>query len=220
MEYRIDNYLLKGNVLSSLGEVAFRRGESNPQRYYFEASSIFDTWLGEYSKPGADMYPFPVWCIISLTITLCVTISIYLKCPACVLIDHILASESRYVKLLICLEGSDDSKAHAQGCKAYLIYDALHKKLLSEIDSVTRTANQRRGSSSVRRTDPFIQLKKDAANQMHDIITELAIKIQQKGSFLSLVREITSGSPAGRTDAQEEQSKLTQILNSEEHIDD
>ncbi|XP_011000619.1 PREDICTED: uncharacterized protein LOC105108126 isoform X3 [Populus euphratica] len=208
MEYRIDNYLLKGNVLSSLGEVAFRRGESNPQRYYFEASSIFDTWLGEYSKPGADIY----------------------------------------VKLLICLEGSDESKALAHGYKAYLIYDALHKKLLSEIDSVTRTANQRRGSSSVRRTDPFIQLKKDAANQMHDIITELAIKassyerqilylywlhdksaeslvfsflkIQQKGSFLSLVREITSGSPAGRTDAQEEQSKLTQILNSEEHIDD
>ncbi|KAH8522750.1 hypothetical protein H0E87_003406 [Populus deltoides] len=26
MEYRIDNYLLKGNVLSALGEVAFRRG--------------------------------------------------------------------------------------------------------------------------------------------------------------------------------------------------
>lgn len=25
MEYRIDNYLLKGNVLSALGEVAFRR---------------------------------------------------------------------------------------------------------------------------------------------------------------------------------------------------
>ncbi|KAJ6945334.1 hypothetical protein NC651_000400 [Populus alba x Populus x berolinensis] len=86
------------------------------------------------------------------------------------------------------------------------------------------------GSSSVTRTVPFIQLKKDAANLMHDTITELAIKassyerhilylywlhdksaesfvysflkIQQKGSFLSLVREIT------------------QILNSEEHIDD
>ncbi|KAJ7009753.1 hypothetical protein NC653_000459 [Populus alba x Populus x berolinensis] len=139
MEYRIDNYLLKGNVLSALGEVAFRRGESNPQRYYFEASSIFDTWLGEYSKRGADMYPFPVWCIISLTITLCVTVSIYLKCPACVLIDHILASESRYVELLICLEGSDESKALAHGCKAYLIYDALHKKLLSEIDSVSKS---------------------------------------------------------------------------------
>ena len=26
IEYRIDNYLLKGNVLSALGEVAFRRG--------------------------------------------------------------------------------------------------------------------------------------------------------------------------------------------------
>ena len=26
MEYRIDNYLLKGNELSALGEVAFRRG--------------------------------------------------------------------------------------------------------------------------------------------------------------------------------------------------
>jgi hypothetical protein len=26
MEYRIDNYLLKGNVLSALGEVALRRG--------------------------------------------------------------------------------------------------------------------------------------------------------------------------------------------------
>jgi len=163
------------------------------------------------------MYPLPVWCLISLTITLCVTVSIYLKCPACVLIDHILASESRYVKLLICLEGSDESKALAHGCKAYLIYDALHKKLLSEIDSETRTTNQRRGSSSVlTQTDQVL----------HDIITELAIKassyerhilylywlrdksaeslvfsflkIQQKGSFLSLVREITSGSPAGR----------------------
>ena len=173
------------------------------------------------------MYPLPVWCTFSLTITLCVTVSIYLKCPACVLIDHILASESRYVKLLICLEGSDESKALAHGYKAYLIYDALHKKLLSEIDSETRTANQRRGSSSVlTQTDPSMPQKKDVANQLHDIITELAIKassyerhilylywlrdksaeslvfsflkIQQKGSFLSLVREITSGSPAGR----------------------
>ena len=86
-------------------------------------------------------------------------------------------SESRYAKLLICVEGSDKSKALAHGCKAYLIYDALHKKLLSEIiDSVTRTANQRRGSSSVTLTDPLIQLKNDEATQLRNYLQTMAIK--------------------------------------------
>jgi len=80
------------------------------------------------------------------------------------------------VKLLICLEGSEESKALAHGCKAYLIYDALHKKLLSEIDSVTRTANQRKGLSSVTQTDPFIQLKNDEAAQLRNNLQKLAHK--------------------------------------------
>ncbi|KAJ6945333.1 hypothetical protein NC651_000399 [Populus alba x Populus x berolinensis] len=137
IEYRIDNYLLKGNVLSALGEVAFRRGEPNPQRYYFEASSIFDTWLGENNKRVADM--------------------------------------------------------------AYLIYDALYKKLFSEIDSVTRTANQRRGSSSVTLTDPLIQLKNDEATQLRNYLQTMAIKLQRLGlrSSPSLPQErITLVTPA------------------------
>ncbi|KAI5600497.1 hypothetical protein BDE02_01G028500 [Populus trichocarpa] len=165
MEYRIDNYLLKGNVLSALGEVALRRGESNPQRYYFEASSIFDTWLGENNKRVADIY----------------------------------------VKLIICLEGSDESKALAHGCKAYLIYDALHKKLLSEIDSVTRTANQRRGLSSVTRTDPFIQLKNDEATHLRNNLQILGHKLQRLGlgPSLSLPQERTRVTPAGHRCAKE-----------------
>jgi hypothetical protein len=140
------------------------------------------------------MYPLPVWCIISLTITLCVTVSIFLKCPACVLIDHILASESRYVKLLICLEGSDESKALAHGYKAYLIYDALHKKLLSEIDSVTRTANQRRGLSSVTRTDPFIQLKNDEATHLRNnlqILGHKASSYETHSLFVLFTRQVS-----------------------------
>ncbi|KAF9688800.1 hypothetical protein SADUNF_Sadunf01G0025800 [Salix dunnii] len=172
MEYRIDNYLLKANILSALGEVAYRIGESNPQRYYFEASSIFDTWLGENSGRVADMYPLPVWCGIYLTITLCVTVLIYIKCPICVLIDHVLASEFRYVKLLICLEGSDKSKALAYGYKAMFIYEALYEKLSSE----TGTTNQTRGSSSVRRKDPFIQPKTDEAQRLCNMLTNLAHK--------------------------------------------
>ncbi|KAJ6961512.1 hypothetical protein NC652_000441 [Populus alba x Populus x berolinensis] len=163
IEYRIDNYLLKGNVLSALGEVAFRRGESNPQRYYFEASSIFDTWLGENNKRVADMYPLP---------------------------------------------GSDKSKALAHGSKAYLIYDALYKKLSSEIDSMTRLANQRTGLSSVTLTDPLIQLKNDEATQLRNYLQTMAIKAssyETHSLFVLLTRQerITLVTPAGRRCAKE-----------------
>ncbi|KAB5573019.1 hypothetical protein DKX38_000213 [Salix brachista] len=150
MEYRIDNYLLKANILSALGEVAYRMGESNPQRYYFEASSIFDTWLGENSRRVADIY----------------------------------------VKLLICLEGSDKSKAIACGYKAMSIYRALYEKLSSE----TGTADQRRGSSSVARTDPFIQPKRDVAQQMCNMITNLAHKASSSEThslFVLFTRQVS-----------------------------
>ncbi|KAL3609263.1 hypothetical protein D5086_000283 [Populus alba] len=126
IEYRIDNYLLKGNVLSALGEVAFRR-------------------------------------------------------------------ESRYAKLLICVEGSDKSKALAHGSKAYLIYDALYKKLSSEIDSMTRLANQRTGLSSVTLTDPLIQLKNDEATQLRNYLQTMAIKAssyETHSLFVLLTRQV------------------------------
>ncbi|KAJ6307447.1 hypothetical protein OIU76_017274 [Salix suchowensis] len=139
MEYRIDNYLLKANILSALGEVAFRIGESNPQRYYFEASSIFDTWLGENSRRVADMYPLP----------------------------------------------------------AMSIYRALYEKLPSE----TGTADQRRGSSSVTRTDPFIQQNRDEAQQLCNMITNLAHKAssyETHSLFALFTREERTGvTPAG-----------------------
>uniref|UniRef100_A0A6N2M8X4 Uncharacterized protein n=1 Tax=Salix viminalis TaxID=40686 RepID=A0A6N2M8X4_SALVM len=195
MEYRIDNYLLKANILSALGEVAYRIGESNPQRYYFEASSIFDTWLGENSRRVADMYPLPVWCRIYLTITLCVT---------CVLTDQ----QFRYVKLLICLEGSDKSKAIEFGYKAMFIYRALYEKLPSE----TGTADQRRGSSSVTRTDPFIQQKRDEAQQLCNMITNLAHKassFETHSLFALFTREIKGLEPSPSLPPPQERTGVT-----------
>jgi len=41
MEYRIDNYLLKGNVLSALGEVALRRGLRLLRNIFFSRENFY-----------------------------------------------------------------------------------------------------------------------------------------------------------------------------------
>ncbi|KAJ6391112.1 hypothetical protein OIU77_025165 [Salix suchowensis] len=40
----------KANTLSALGEVALRRGEANPERYYIQASSFLESLQGEINK--------------------------------------------------------------------------------------------------------------------------------------------------------------------------
>ncbi|KAF9687609.1 hypothetical protein SADUNF_Sadunf02G0111100 [Salix dunnii] len=40
----------KANTLSALGEVALRRGEANPERYYIQASSFLESLEGEIHK--------------------------------------------------------------------------------------------------------------------------------------------------------------------------
>ncbi|KAJ6730027.1 NUCLEAR AUTOANTIGENIC SPERM PROTEIN [Salix viminalis] len=40
----------KANTLSALGEVALRRGEANPERYYIQASSFLESLQGEIHK--------------------------------------------------------------------------------------------------------------------------------------------------------------------------
>ncbi|KAJ6702429.1 hypothetical protein OIU74_013563 [Salix koriyanagi] len=103
---------------------------------------------------------------------------------------YVSIAEFRYVKLLICLEGSDKSKAIEFGYKAMFIYRALYEKLPSE----TGTADQRRGSSSVTRTDPFIQQNRDEAQQLCNMITNLAHKAssyETHSLFALFTREVS-----------------------------
>ncbi|KAG6786554.1 hypothetical protein POTOM_008160 [Populus tomentosa] len=48
----------KANTLCALGEVALRRGEPNPERFYIQASSFFESLEGEIHKQRiVHMYP-------------------------------------------------------------------------------------------------------------------------------------------------------------------
>ncbi|KAB5568961.1 hypothetical protein DKX38_002754 [Salix brachista] len=187
----------KANTLSALGEVALRRGEANPERYYIQASSFLESLQGEIHKQRmADMYPL-----------------------------LIRTSGFRNVKICICLEGSDKIKAIEYGEKALSSYQTQLKKLISETQSPSKSVETQTSSdsesSSATQIDPSIQRKKSERSMLIKILSKLQFKLDdlKAGSSTSPNLEGTSVAPAGHRDGKGKMSQLIQVLKSEKQFD-
>ncbi|KAG5251319.1 NASP-related protein [Salix suchowensis] len=187
----------KANTLSALGEVALRRGEANPERYYIQASSFLEGLQGEIHKQRmADMYPL-----------------------------LIRTSGFRNVKICICLEGSDKIKAIEYGEKALSSYQTQLKKLISETQSPSKSVETQTSSdsesSSATQIDPSIQRKKSERSMLIKILSNLQFKLDdlKAGSSTSPNLEGTSEAPAGHGDGKGKMSRLIQVLKSEKQFD-
>uniref|UniRef100_A0A3N7EQB4 Tetratricopeptide SHNi-TPR domain-containing protein n=1 Tax=Populus trichocarpa TaxID=3694 RepID=A0A3N7EQB4_POPTR len=94
----------KANTLCALGEVALRRGEPNPERYFIQASSFFESLEGEIHKQR----------IVHINVKICICLEGSDKIKAIEYGEKALSSYQTQLKRLISETQSSSKSVEAQ----------------------------------------------------------------------------------------------------------